>query len=396
MANIQSYLQEQAKLAQQEIAELAGQEGAEIVEVSWPMLQAAATDFIKATYDMELLDKLRQGKIKDLLVANKTPEHATKAVVAEIIKTKDAARTFYTNLFKFDTILTRYLNEVPRRGVIVVTDTQGYPSAHEMSLEKMASIVQAEGRLKNYSGKNSVESQVEKNFKADLQHIEQGQAAFMGVNARLNEFYSRRLKKKDGSEFQRQGGLLMWKSNGEWEIAIVNNKGALAEAYTNFLFTRHHTKSDLLCNVERGQAPYYNHDFIELFYKRYMNQATSLAAVVEEDVVRKYAQYAVKAEGSELSSPSAHIQVASEIISSKSSISPRKLKERIKGAFIKNDPLAPLIKGKMIDSLTGAIKSIDKLDKVKKNMQSKGWISVDADDSWLDEIQKVIDGELRG
>lgn len=396
MANIQSYLEAQAKLAQKEIAELAGQEGEEIVEVSWPMLQAAAVDFIKATYDMELVDKLKQRKIKNLLVANKTPEHATKAVVAEIIKTKDTARTFYANLFKFDTILTRYLGEVPRRGVIVVTDAQGRPSAHEMPLEKMASIVQAEGRLKQYSGKNSVESQVEKNFKADLQHIEQGQAAFMGVNARLNEFYSRRLKKENGKEFQRQGGLLMWKSNGEWEIAIVNNKGALAEAYVNFLFTRHHTKSDLLCNVARGEGPYYNHDFIELFYKSYMNQVTSLAAVVEEDVIRKYAQYAVKAEDSELSSPSPHIQVASEIISSKSSISPRKLKKRIAEAFTKQDPLAPLIKGKMIDSLTGAIKSIDKLDKVKKNMQSKGWISVDADDSWLDEIQKIIDGELRG
>lgn len=396
MANIQSYLEAQAELAKKEIAELAGQEGEEIVEISWPMLQAAAEDFIKATYDMELLDKLKQRKIKDLLVVNKTPEHATKAVVAEIIKTKDAARTFYTNLFKFDTILTRYLGEIPRRGVVVVTDAQGRPSAHEMSLGKMASIASGEGRLKRYGGKNSVENQVEEKFKADLEHIEQGRAAFMGVNARLNEFYSQRLTKEDGKEYQRQGGLLMWKSNGEWEIAIVNNKGALAEAYVNFLFTRHHTKSDLLCNVARGESPYYNHAFIELFYKNYMNKVTSLAAIVEEDVVGEYAQYAVKAEKAALSSPSPHIQVASEIISSKSSISPRKLKKRIAEAFIKQDPLTPLIKGKMIDSLTGAIKSIDKLDKVKKNMQSKGWISVDADDSWLDEIQKVIDGELRG
>lgn len=396
MANIQDYLKEQAELAKKEIAKLAGQEGVKEAEISWPMLQAAAEEFIKATYNMELVDKLRQRKIKNLLVANKAPEHATKAVVAEIIKTKDTARTFYANLFKFDTILTRYLDEVPRRGVIVVTDAKGRPSAHEMPLEKMASIVQAEGRLRQYSGKNSVESQVEKNFKADLQHIDQGQAAFMGVNARLNEFYIRRQEKEKGKEYQRQGGLLMWKSNGEWEIAIVNNKGALAEAYVNFLFTRHHTKDDLLCNVARGEGPYYNHDFIELFYRTYMNQVTSLAAVVEEDVIRKYAQYAVKAEGSELSSPSPHIQVASEIISSKSSIAPRTLKKRIREAFTKQDPLAPLIKGKMIDSLTGAIKIVDRVDKVKKNMQSKGWISMEADDSWLDEIQKVIDGELRG
>ena len=236
-----------------------------------------------------------------------------------------------------------------------------------------------------------------------MDHIEHGRAAFMGVNARLEAFYSKRAKKitvdNNGNqiehEYQRQGGLLMWKNNGEWEVAVVANQGVISEAYVNFLFTRHDTAKDFLSGLEIGNPKYYSHNLIESFYKNYMSGVTNLAAIVEEDVIGEYAQYAVKAKKAALATPAQHLRVASTIVSSTSNISPKDLKKMIIDAFKKNSELAPLIKGTIKNSLTGEIKSIDKLGKIQKKMGSKGWISIDSSfDDFIKVIQDLIESEL--
>lgn len=404
MADIQNYLESRVKDIQHELAELAAEDTEEMLQDPWSKLYIAAEAFLQATYNMELINKLKQGQIKNVLTVKDLPaEYAIKTFTTEMIKEAEAAKAFYQNLFKFDKALAQYFDELPKRGVVVVTDSEGHPSAREMSLEQMASLVGGEGRLTGIGTQASVESQIENKFKADQDHVEHGRAAFMGVNARLEAFYSQRLKKQvknkkseemEEQDYQRQGGLLMWKSGGEWEIAVINNKGAIAEAYVSFLFTRHHTKKDYLCNSERGKSPYYNHSFIESFYKNYINKVTDLAAVVEEDVIGKYAQYAVKAKGAEMSSPETHIRTASHIVASTSKISPKKLKKEIKNAFDQDKAIAPLVKGKIKDSLTGAIEFIDDMDRVKKRMIKKGWISVEVDEDWLDAVQEKIEEGL--
>ena len=57
-------------------------------------------------------------------------------------------------------------------------------------------------------------------------------AAYRGVEARLDRFYE-----KYGTG-QRQGGLLMWKLNGEWILARITNLGDVKEAYQRALMLR--------------------------------------------------------------------------------------------------------------------------------------------------------------
>jgi hypothetical protein len=99
-----------------------------------------------------------------------------------------------------------------------------------------------------------------------------------------------------------------------------------------------------------------------------MSGVTSLAAIVEEDVIGEYAQYAIKKEDAALASPEQYITVATTILTSTSKIEPTDLKDMIKNAFKKNTHLAPLIKGKIKNEIKKEIKSIDLLPKIKEKL----------------------------
>lgn len=404
MAGIQEYLAQQVQSIQNELGELGAQELEVLTQDNWLELQNAARTFLEATYEVEIVNKLKQSKIKSILAAEDLPsEYKVKNFTSEFIKEKELAQKFYKDLFAFDEALSRYFKELPKRGVVVMVDDNGTPFTYEMSLEDMASIAEREGRIWGYNPgiEKSVEGQVD--LKGDLDHIAHGRAAFMGVNARLEAFYSRRaLKtvvnskgKEVQREYQRQGGLLMWKTGGKWEIATIANQGVVAEAYVSFLFTEHGLQKDKLYGINIGETrkPYYSHALIEKFYKYYMSGVTDLAAIVEEDVIGQYAQYAVKAKKSALPTPAQYIRVASTITAATNKINPGALKEMIKNAFKKNSALAPLIQGKIKDSLTGEIKkSANSLQKVREKIISKGWFSMEVNmsDDFINIIQEAI------
>lgn len=405
MAGIQEYLAKQVQGIQNELGELSAQELDLLTQNNWLELKNAARTFLEATYNIEIVNKLKQSKIKSILATKDLPsEYKIQNFTQEFIKEKELAREFYKNLFAFDKALSRYFNELPKRGVIVMVGADGAPFTYEMSLEDMASIAEREGRIQIYNPgtEKSVEGQVGSDLKEDLDHIEHGRAAFMGVNARLEAFYSQRATKtvvnakgeEVQQEYQRQGGLLMWKTGGEWEIAAIANQGVVSEAYVSFLFTKHQSSQDRLYGLDIGSKPYYSHALIENFYKYYMSGVTNLAAIVEEDVIGDYAQYAVKAKKAALATPAQHIRVASTIIAATDRINPGTLKEMIKNTFKKNSALAPLIQGKIKDALTGEIvKSASSLQKVRKKMISKGWFSVEVNmsDDFINIIQQVIE-----
>ena len=387
-------------------ADIAKQEFKDSVRGDWEALKDAAKKFLEATYGpqgIEALQQQRQIKMKNIISANDLPqEYQIKDFTATFIKEKEAAQTFYKNLFAFDIALTKYLGELPKRGVVVMVGDDGAPLTYEMSLGEMAAIAEREGRIQIYDpGKGySIEEKVDNTD--DKNHIEHGRAAFMGVNARLEAFYNKRAKKKvvdkktqieKTYDYQRQGGLLMWKHGDDWKMAVIANQGAISEAYVSFLFAKHATEADKLCDVAIGNKNYYNHTLIERFYTNYISKVTNLAAIVEEDVIGEYAQYAVKAKKAALATPAQHLRVAATIASSE--MAPDNLKEIIKNAFKQDSQLAPLVNEKIKKVLkNGITKEATKnsLSSVKRKIQSKGWIDIEMTvDDLIEAVKSDID-----
>ncbi len=284
------------------------------------------------------------------------------------IKAAKDSKSFYKALFKFDEALTKYLKEMPKRGLYVFFDSEGRPSTYEMPLESLANISQGRGRIGNLGvGKlQSIESQVDENLKDELEHINKGACAAMAVNNRLNRFYERRgrqtiINKKDGTKkmrkAQKQSGLLMWKSGGTWKIVKIANQGVVGEAYASFLLTRHKTKQDYLVNVDTGKPNYFSHSLVEKFYK-YLSTVTKTPAIVEEDIYTEWAQYAVKGSRAALPKPNQYIRTAYTILSSSSEISPDNLKNMIREEFNRDSQLAPFIGEFLEEDIEGNLKNI--------------------------------------
>ena len=292
---------------------------------------------------------------------------------SDMIKTARDSKNFYRALFKFDQALTKYLNEVPKRGMYVLFDTEGKPHTYDMSLEQLANISQGRGRISKLNTKDlaSIESQIDQESEDFLEHIQQGASAAIGVNKRLEQFYARRGKQtkvnKQGVEItrqaQKQSGLLMWKTGGTWKIVKVANQGVVGEAYAQFLLTKHKTKKDYLVGVERGNPPYYSHSLIAKFYK-YLSTVTNNPAIVEEDIYTEWAQYAVKGQKAGLPTPEQYIRTAYTILSSTDEIAPKNLKQMITTEFAKDAKLAPFI-GEVLDE------SVDIV--IEKMMQESGF-----------------------
>lgn len=327
----------------------------EQIEIDWEALKNAAKEFLQwnTTFKSSKIQAQKQARIammKDI--------QGYDNFSSNLIKTAKNSKSFYRALFKFDGVLTKYLKEVPKRGIYVFFDEKGKPSTYEMSMESLANISQGRGRIGNLgrSGLQSIESQIDEKLKGDFEHINKGACAAMGVNNRLNRFYERRGKqtmvnKKDGTTktntAQKQGGLLMWKIGGEWKIAKVANQGVVGEAYASFLMTKHKTKQDYLFGIDVGKPDYFSHSLIDRFYK-YLSSVTNTPAIVEEDIYTEWAQYAVKGKKSGLPTPEQYIRTAYTILSSSDEISPNNLKNMIKEEFNKDSQLAPFI-GSFLD-----------------------------------------------
>lgn len=334
------------------------------IEMDWESLKIAAREFLQWNSSLKNAKIWEQKRTK---IAAMEDVERYDNFSSNLIKTAETSKSFYRALFKFDTALTKYLKEMPKRGIYVFFDEKGRPSTYEMSMERLANISQGYGRI-GYLGRKglqSIESQVDETLKGDLEHINQGVCAAMGVNNRLNRFYERRGKQtvinKDGSTeihtAQKQGGLLMWKVGGEWKIAKIANQGVVGEAYATFLMTRHKTKKDYLAGVATGKPNYFSHSLINKFYK-YLSTVTNAPAIIEEDIYTEWAQYAVKGQNAVLPTPEQYIRTAYTILSSSDEIGPSNLKAMIKDEFNKDSQLAPFIGSFLEENVEGVVKNI--------------------------------------
>ena len=327
----------------------------EKTRVSWNELKIAAQKFLK-TVNVTQKSELTSQSISEYIVKNnKIPEY--ELTKKRLAKAK-AAQYFYKELFKFDDVLTKYLKGLPKRAVYVAINEEGIPSTYEMSLTEMAELSQKRGRLGNSLPKKftenhfSIESEIDKKNKEELNHISQGAAAVQGTINRLNVFYN-----KLGENVQKQGGILMWKKGGRWNLAKVANQGVISEAYVNFLFTKHKTQKDYLYKVDKGENPYFSHSLIDNFY-RYLSAVTNMPAIVEEDILTEFAQYAVKSSRAPLPSINQYLRTAQTIVLYNGVLTPDNLKKLIKNTFSKDSKLAPFITSIIEKDMTKNIDTI--------------------------------------
>lgn len=320
------------------------------IKIDWSRLQQAALKFLSEQSSFQA-SKIKSQKVSQIVSMSSVNGYENFS--SDIIKRANESKKFYRALFEFDIALTNYLGEVPKRGLYVFFDQDGKPSTYDMSMEDLANMSQGRGRIAklNRNGLKSIEEQIDKNAQGDLEHMNKGACAAMGVNRRLEQFYAHRGKqtivnKKTNTTIvknaQKQGGLLMWKTGGSWKIAKIANQGVVGEAYTQFLMTKHKTKQDYLVGVETGAPPFYSHSLIAKFYK-YLSTVTNNPAIVEEDIYTEWAQYAVKGQKAGLPTPEQYIRTAYTILSSSDKISPKNLKNMITVAFEKDSALAPFI-----------------------------------------------------
>ena len=339
-----------------------------MIKVNWIMLQQAASKFLSEQASFQA-SKVQTQKISQIVSMNAVTGYENFS--SDTIKRANESKRFYKALFEFDIALTNYLGEVPKRGLYVFFDQDGKPSTYDMSMEDLANMSQGRGRIAklNKNGLRSIEEQIDKKAQGDLEHINQGACAAIGVNKRLERFYTNRGKqtivnKKTNTTVtknaQKQGGLLMWKTAGAWKVVKVANQGVIGEAYASFLMTRHKSRQDYLVGVETGSSPYYSHSLIAKFYK-YLSTVTNNPAIVEEDIYTEWAQYAVKGQKAGLPTPEQYIRTAYTILSSVDEIAPQNLKNMITLAFEKDSALAPFL-GEFTN------KEFEKgLDKIMKN-----------------------------
>lgn len=326
----------------------------------WVQVQKSANTFLEAinTYKNQSLQiKKKKNQLKSIKMKNSQSGAATIATIRKLnasfnLQEQNNLKRLYNELFKFDAILNRYLGETLKRsGVYVDISADGTTlQTYVLSMSELVDSIDYEGKIHNTFGAKSTIEQLAKNDVEDSQHIAAGTAVVSEIIARLNNFYDRvnQLKSQAGSyktregewkelSTQRQGGLLLWQQGDSWKAATVANFGVISEAYVNFLFTKHNSQQDILCNAG-GSID----DKIDLFYNNYLQSVTTQSALIEEDViVDGIGQYAVKKEKATLPQISQYEKTARQIKNNKA-ISPEGLKDWIKQQFDKQAKLAPI------------------------------------------------------
>ena len=262
----------------------------------------------------------------------------------------------YPLAFAFDDELTRFRGKVPREAAYVVETKDGLKT-YTMSLLELwklynpqqSRIFMDEKQMINKQNLQHTYSILEeqlKNKKDDnmseqdqLFHIKQAEAAYKGVINRLQRFRKMRnqIRRKNyknlKSSSSLKGSLLLWKNNSEWEAAKIESEGDIKEAYVAMLMADHIDKC--LCQINAGQPDYYNDYFIQQFFIKFIMNVTSLAAIVEEDVVARDIQYAVKSIAASLPSIKQYIDTAKYIIDSPGGLNKEEIEQYLNSEYNK-------------------------------------------------------------
>lgn len=285
------------------------------VQISWEQLKNESLKFLSGINSLDTeYANFTVAQLKNV-VAN--PEIASYA--NQMVKRKEDyyVQSLYMLAARFEEFLSRFREEDRERSVLYVfTDTTGtVVETYEMTFRELILNADKHGRWGDISkirltdkGRTNIENEGILNE----DHIKEAQNAYEGTFNRWSRFFEVHKSK------QKQNGLILWKEQHDWMVGNLVNTGDLKEAYTAFLFTEH--EKNLLCMIDNGTPPYYNHEFIGTFYKNYINKVTNLEAILEEDVLATDKQYGVKGRKASLPSLQQFIDVASIIVLEKNKI----------------------------------------------------------------------------
>ena len=352
------------KLIQKLMAEATAEEFNKKNSVSWTQLQTQAKNFIQAYEILNQQSYLLDNDFLKQIVNN--PESVTYIQGLRFNREGFIIKSNYLLAFNFDRYLNNYLDKQPKKALFVFEDNKNTLSTYKMSLINLAKHINAQGRI-NISKNQLQKEQTElledaQNNNIHQKHIAQGQAAYRGTIARLGEYY----KQANLSGSSAQGGLLMWKESHNWMINTVLNKGDIKEAYASFLLTEHKTSMDYLNKESQGKAEYYDDALIATFFKEYINKVTNKPALLEEDIVTKEKQYAVKSKAAPAPSLKQYIDAANLIINNKKKLTKQELEVKINEDIIKNMDTKRNI-SKTLEELTEEqLKAVQKVMKLNK------------------------------
>lgn len=303
-------------------------------------LQEAAKIFLKTL--TEIQDKYEQDmkKCLETNVQNLSEEQITKFKDIKNRLQTNRIRNRYLAAFTFDKELTKFKGEVPKKAIFVYNGPDGIPKSIEMPLEELVNYMDRHGRIyQNVSALiTDTRKELEESMREELnaEHIKQARSAYAGTVNRMNRYW----ETHNETSGQKHKAILMWKINRDWVMAEITNLGVVKEGYVNALMLKHKSDLDKLCGISTGDYPYYSHELINVFFENHLKTVTSLAAIVEEDVVTDEFQYAVKGHKASAPGMQQYIKTAQELLKKNTILTPSEVKEMIKNMFPKQHHLA--------------------------------------------------------
>lgn len=304
------------------ITSAVNQEYLQQVDVQWEILQSQAYKFLSGIKTLEeQQSQLDNNRLKSLIQSFEGEQFKVgpKIDVEYNMKQAYLQRSKYLLAFNFDGYLNKFFGKLPTEALFVYQGIDGL-STFKISMAELAKNAKAGGRI-NIS-LNALEAEgrapLEENYKKNIElqeHLKRVQAAYLGVNNRLNRYYE---KTENSSN---QGGLLMWKLNKAWTVARVLNKGDIKEAYASALMSKYLENSEIKTSGpglpgQIGQPPYQSHRLIASFFNNYIYNVTNMSAIRGEDIFRNNKGYSVKSRKSEMPKLNQYIQVAEYIAKS--------------------------------------------------------------------------------
>lgn len=309
------------KLVLEAIAKAAKEDIEDTIRPSWIKLQEQAQYFLYNYNLLQLYDKkIFNSQLLNAVIESKgnfDVNNIEKKLIDVKNKYEQSAvdKSAYLLASRFSDYIDLYRGKINKRLAAYVTanysDEDGIYNlaTYEMPIIDLISMSTTGGRIKieDTSKKLQKYKTLEENI-IDGKHIIEAKLAYTAVRNRVQVYYDKKgLKGNDA-----KGGKLLWKENGDWNMAKIASWGSLAEGYVGFLLDKH--KSEL-CSISPGSSPYYNHEFVKTFYYDYISKITNLSALIEEDIIAEGKEYAVKKHNAELPDFSQYLKVAKYIIS---------------------------------------------------------------------------------
>ena len=316
--SIQLYLQDEIlkDLSVQEvinlIAEVTSNKFEEIDQkVDYDLLINEAKTFLSALYTLETQKELFKQNTLKYLALRKDPYATEETLTKEERFEQGILQQEYQLALHFEKFLDNWRGKKKERiGVYVDIDSDtGMPSSYEIPMTEMVDYANKEGGL-SLSFKRLTKndrSSIEDSGLIPKARIELARKAYEGVYNRVEQYY----KAAGITDRKKSAGILLWKDGSIWEAAKVLNYGDLGEAYISFLLDK---RSNALTGIPAGRAPYRSHELIKNFYYNYIYNVTNMSAIIQEDVITKDKELAVKTIGSNLPSFQQYVDAALLIV----------------------------------------------------------------------------------